>query len=334
MLNWKPWDGDAPGWDSLLVQFADQSVTQCSGWGEHKKDYGWSPIRLTASENGRTAAAAQVLTRRYPLGTVLAWVPGGPVGDVLNWGKAFRSAVRKAAGGTQLYCRINPVREFEGKEVAVLADLGWHRPGRPMLSGHSILLDVDAGAEEWLGTINAKHRYYVRKSLGSGLTWAFGNSAALRREMGALTLRLGQEKGMTFQDGTPESLESQARAMPGTVQVLIGYKGPEAVTGCVVLVQRDKAHYMAAATIESGRKLSAAYAMIATLRERLRAQHVERMDFGGIHPGHAPAQGVDHFKRGFGGREFRYLGEWDWATVSPLRLAADYLIGTRRPGAL
>ena len=43
-----------------------------------------------------------------------------------------------------------------------------------MLSGQSILLDLGSGDEDWLNSISGKHRYYVRKSLGAGLSWAVG----------------------------------------------------------------------------------------------------------------------------------------------------------------
>jgi len=60
MLSWTLWRGDAAAWDASLLQFADYTIYQSSGWDEHKSHFGWMPHRLIATENGKTVAMAQV----------------------------------------------------------------------------------------------------------------------------------------------------------------------------------------------------------------------------------------------------------------------------------
>jgi len=72
--------------------------------------------------------------------------------------------------------------------------------------------------------------------------------------------------------------------------------------------------------------------MFAKLRGLLREEGVVEFDFGGINPQSDLARGVDHFKRGFGGREIQYLGEWDQATSAVLRMVTNFLIGRRNRG--
>lgn len=315
------------------MQFPDCTVYQSHGWGEHRSHSGWRPQRLVATEQGRTVAVAQVLIRRFPLGVALAWVPGGPVGPIEAWGAPFRAAIRQAIGVRRLYCRLNSMREYAETDAQAMLLAGWNRPRHPMLSGKSILLSLDEAEDDWLRSIDAKHRYYVRKSAAAALSWKHGDTAALRGDLETLTRRLSEEKGMDLLGRNAGALESLGGSMPGAVQILVGYLDGEPVTGCLVLVQHAKAHYEQAATVGRGRDVSAAYCMFARLREILREQKVMQLDFGGINPEFDQARGVDHFKSGFGGVGVRYLGEWDWAATPMLRFVANYMI-KRRAGAM
>lgn len=314
------------------MQFPDYTIYQSYGWGEHRSHFGWIPHRLMATENGQTVAMAQVLARRFPLGVAVAWVPGGPVGLIEAWGEPFRAAIRRAVGVKHLYCRVNPNRKYAEKDFQAIRSIGWDRPHHPLLSGQSILLDIKLSDNDWLSSIDGKHRYYIKKSSGAGLNWAYGNTETLRRDLLTLTRRLSEEKGINFQENDTDSLERLGRSMSGAVHILVGYLDARPVTGCLVLMQGAKAHYAMAATVGRGRDVSAAYCMISNLRSIMREQKLLEFDFGGINPTSDKARGVDHFKRGFGDRSIRYLGEWDWATSSLLRFAANYLIKRRVRG--
>lgn len=333
MLSWKLWEGTGDSWDALLLNFPDYCVYQGFGWGEHKGHFGWQPLRLTATQDGKTAAMAQALVRRFPLGVALAWVPGGPVGPLEAWGESFAKALRTALGVRHLYCRINSLAEQAEMGCRHLLSAGWTRPASPLLSGKSIQLDLALSEKDWLASIDSKHRYYVKKSSAASIRWEHGEADPLQKDFALLTRQLRQNKKANLQETDAELLASLKTCLPGSAQILVGYLDEQPVTGCLTLLVHEKAYYAIAATVGLGRSVSASYSMVAKLRSLLRASGVTRFDFGGIHPGADGARGVDHFKRGFGGREIQYLGEWDWATSSLLRHVASYLI-KRRAGSM
>ena len=224
------------------------------------------------------------------------------------------------------------MREQSDADLQVIRSMGWRRPSHTLISGRSILLDLSSNDDDWLKSIDGKHRYYVRKSAGAALSWAHGNSAALRRDLANMTQTLNVEKGMNLPEWDAQDMESLDRCMPNAICILVGCIESRPVTGCLVLMQGTSALYLSAATLKEGRGVSAAYSMFSTLRRILREQNIRVLDFGGIDPASDTARGVDHFKRGFGGREMSYLGEWDWATPSILRLAANQLIKRRAGG--
>ena len=332
MLNWKLWQGEAASWNKLLMEFPDYNIYQSHGWGEHKAHFGWIPFRLTAGNGRETVSAAQVLVRRFPLGVALAWTNGGPVGSVDAWGEPFRAAIRQAIRARHLYCRINPFREHSDRESRLVGASGWSRPSRPLLSGQSTVLELGSNEDEWLKSMNSKHRYYVKKSNGAAISWTHGNSESLRRDFVGLTQELSAEKGMNLQERDVHTIEDLNKSIPDAIYIVMGYIDAKPITGCLTLVQGNRALYASAATVAKGRELSAAYSMLARLRSMLRERKISQLDFGGINPKSEKARGVDHFKRGFGGREIRFLGEWDWASTALLRRAANYLIWRRTGG--
>jgi len=333
MLSWNIWDGEPAAWDALLTRFPDSTIYQSHGWGEYKSQFGWTAHRLRAQGNGQTVAVAQILVRRYPLGVAVAWVPGGPVGLLECWDESFREATVQAVGVRHVYCRANVLREHLDSDAEIISLHGWNRPHDPMLSGQTILMDMRMNDDAWLSSINGKHRYRVRKSTAAALNWEYGNTERLRRDLAAVARQLGEEKGIELQETDVPALESLNLALPaGAAQILVGYLDAEPVTACLVLIQCAKAYYVTAATVGRGREVSGAYCMITRLRSILREQKVMEFDFCGIDASSDRARGVYHFKRGFGGRVIRYLGEWEWATSSLLRSVANQLIGRRVRG--
>lgn len=320
MNEWQHFQGDAAAWDCAITSLPGSTVYQRHGWGEFKRSRGWIPLRLVAP-----GAAAQVLLRSYGGIFHLAWVPGGPAGEAGAWAHRLPGAL-----GCLTYWRINALRRWNEPAASILRAARWELPRHPMLSGLSLELDVQEPTQGWLPSIDSKHRYYVRRSIRNGIAWTFGNTKALRRDFSLLAQRLAHEKQYLMRERDETSLDDLSRHLPDGVRFLVGRLGNEAVTGCLVLVHGRRAEYASAATVGRGRDASAAYGMILELRDRLRDLGVAHLDFGGVDPRTPGAWGVDHFKRGFGGKEIRHLGEWQFSRLRLLGAVADRLISSRQ----
>ena len=329
MLTWNVWGGTGDAWDALLMDLPDYCIYQCFGWGEFKRVSGWETLRLSANIHGQTVAMAQVLVRRFPLGVALAWVPGGPVGSAEVWNASFAHALRTALGTRHLYCRINSMSSQVGLTVQRLLSAGWCRPTSPLLSGKSVTIDLALPENEWLASIDSKHRYYVKKSSTTSIRWVNDGSKQSYEDFALLTRQLREDKSAALRETDIGMLDGMRRFLPGSVLLLVGYIDDQPITGCLTLIFSRKAHYAIASTVGEGRRVSAAYSMISELRGLLRERGVTHLDFGGVNPDAIGARGVNHFKKGFASEEISYLAEWEWATTSLLRKAASYLIKRR-----
>lgn len=329
MLNWKIWQGDAAEWDHLLMQFPDYTVYQSYGWGEHRNHFGWVPYRLMATDNGQTMAVAQVLVRRFRFGIALAWVPGGPVGKIETWGKEFQQALKTAIGVRQLYCRVNPMREQDNQDVEKMKSVGWLKSPNPILSGRSVvyLPSVDEKMREGLASGNWRHN--LRRSSKHGhvvQVWSSPNPD----EMMAVYQAMQSHKKL-----------SEQVSRPALISMLEGFGKQCIVVRCDdaqgrllalrgALLLGNKAWDIFAAATPEARKVYASHAAFWELMKQCAARGVQWYDMSGVDP--TRNKGVYDFKKGTGASEFVYLGEWDWATSSLLRRAANYLIKRRAGG--
>ena len=89
MSQWKQWDATMQDWDGALQNFADQTIYQSSSWANHQSQFGWDSIRVACTHESTVETLAQVLIRRAPLGVVVAWCPGGPIGNILHLNNQF-----------------------------------------------------------------------------------------------------------------------------------------------------------------------------------------------------------------------------------------------------
>lgn len=247
-----------------------------------------------------------------PGGIEFAWVPGGPVSSrgagLADDMRLLHEAVESEVGRCYLRCNVmTPAIKtdfFTTNSFMV-------RARRPVNSRYSVFLQVAGDEESWLKAMSKKHRYYVRLALRHGLDWTIDNSDQNLDDLAALLKQMVNEKNISIPVYSSEQLRQMHHELGDGVLTIIGRLEGQPVTGALVVVHGDRAHYLAAATTERGRDMSAAYGMLFELRKSLRERGIRLFDLGGIAPQDKAASGVDHFKLGFGGETVEYLGEWD-----------------------
>ena len=336
MVIWEKYPQDqARPWDASLLAAEDYTVFQSYSWGEYKKRSGWRPARYwLRDKNGTVLGMAQFLVKSLPLGVAMLWAAGGPV-------LVFRKNSRDRVGEL-----------LEGLVAAVRADFprslirfDSHLQGEPLLSyqahkvclrplvkinsGFSIQLDPALAPETARQNMTSKHRYYAKKAGEVGIRWAAGNGDRQLRELSEIHREMVSAKQLGSTATSYQELEAMRELLGESLMVLTGYLEDAPITSCLVLLFGAKAFYSLASTGKRGRELSAAYAMFERLMQELRERGVTRFDFGGIDPVNPAAEGVNHYKRGFGGQLVEYLGEWESASSGLLRLGVNSALRLR-----
>lgn len=320
-------------WDLWLNEAEDQNVFQSSFWGEYKRRHGWEPVRwISRHADGRVIAMVQILTKAFPGGFRIGWAPGGPLlrfaagrpGDLPVLLKGLTEAL-----GPGQYARLYSLVPYEEATAHAFRE-ACTRPSASLATGVSVCLDLRRPMDHLLRGMTAKHRYYVKKSMGEPLHWIVGSTTKLAEDFSALHEEMTREKNLDVSQCRADDLAHLTGVLKDHAVFLAGYLEDEPITSCLVLTWGAKAFYFRAASGRRGRERSAAYAMIYQLIEYLQKQGIDRFDFGGIDLRTPMAAGVNHFKQGFGGDMIEYLGEWEWASAAWLRWGVNVAVWSGR----
>lgn len=326
--EWVEWLGDDAAWDRVVESSATPTLQQTTAWAAHRADAGWSALRLATADG---AAHAQVLLRRGPAASAVAWVPGGPIGPLAGAHAGLARAVRDAAGARLAYVRINALREARDDDAAALAAGGWARVVRPLTSGTTMWLDLRAGLDALRDGLSTNWAHNLRRgearNAGAG-PWTDATApqiADLHREV---AVTKGIALGAQVPDGaTIASLLSRLGSRV-VVHHCVDAQGATLAMRAAALVG-DVAVDLLAATSAAGRKTYAAYAACWSLVAECVRRGATRYDLAGVDA--VRNKGVYDFKRGTGAREVHSLGEWDAARPSVLRTPARRMIRRQRP---
>ena len=327
MINWHLWIGTAEDWDSQLQQFADYSVYQGYAWGEHKRRFGWLPIRLEAILEGKTVAMAQALLKRYPLRVGMAWVPGGPVGNLNTWNDSLWRAIRNFGGVNFFVCRINSAKVHSDQEDSQLTNQGWCRSATPLLSGFSLIYQPSLSEDERQKLCSGSWRHNLRRSSKYGLKSYVWNDPDPDQMINVYDIM--QDYKQLAEQISRAEIESLLLAFRERC-ILVRCDDAEgnmlAFRGA--LLMGNKGRDIFAATTPQGRKVYASHLAFWELMEQCAAKGIAFYDMGGVDP--INGRGVYNFKKGTGAKDICYLGEWVYSRPAILGVITDRLIALRR----
>jgi lipid II:glycine glycyltransferase (peptidoglycan interpeptide bridge formation enzyme) len=169
---WRITDRDA--WNAYVEGAAYRSFPQLWEWGELRRPFGWSPVRIGVGEDPSASprAAAQVLLRRVPaLGWALAYVPRGPVGelDVAEVRDAVFAALR-SLGRTERVAtvKLDPEATPDSLLGEALLAAPW-RAAEKVQPPRTRIIDLAPPEEELRSALKRKHRQYVNKAERAGI---------------------------------------------------------------------------------------------------------------------------------------------------------------------
>lgn len=311
-------------WRQFLDQDHPQAhLLQTAAWGELKASHGW---RRKFVHLGR--AAAMVLLRRLPLGSVLAYVPKGPLGPWQSDLLPELDAVCRAEGAFAL--KIEPDQDWSPETASALATAGFRPSPHSIQPVRTITVNLEGSEEELLLRMHQKTRYNIRLAERKEVAVrSWDDIAAFSRMMERTADRQG------FGAHMPSYYQEAFRlfAPDHQCQLLVAEHQGEPLAALMLFARGDRAWYFYGASTPKERARMPTYALqwaaIRWARQRgcttydlwgvpdadedqLEAQFTDRSD--GL-------WGVYRFKRGFGGELHHHVGAWD-RVYQPVRYLA------------
>lgn len=323
----------AEEWDEFVAAAPGGHLLQSYHWGEFKALYGWVPERLVVTAEGG-AAAAQVLWRRTPLGSI-AYLPRGPVVQPAGHEPATRALMeaihRRARGRQALFLKVEP----NNSDAAALPGLGFHPSPQTVQPKATLMVDL-ADDLEIAARQHSKTRYNIRLAAKKGVQVRRGSP----EDVPAFH-KLMEETGRRDGFGVRPAFyyRDVLRALGDQADLLLAEHEGEMLAGIVVARFNREAIYLYGASGAHKRNLMPTYLLQWEAMRQAREQGFTQYDLWGVPPGLAEVTedqaeadrelpearehrrgdlwGVYRFKKGFGGRLVGYSGAYDYVYGAP-----------------
>jgi peptidoglycan pentaglycine glycine transferase (the first glycine) len=320
-------------WDQFTRLPPSAHLLQSWAWGELKARFGWWPVRIAAVQDNEILAAAQILFRSLPAGLRAAYVPKGPLID-----SAARETATAAALINALHdaCRcqhaISLKLEPDWLDAADaqrwLETQGFAASPETVQPRRTVIVDLTASEDDILAQMKSKTRYNIRLAQRKGVVVRQGAAEDVPLFHRLLQVT-GQRAGFGVHTLTYYTQAWQLFTASETVALFLADHEDTTLAAIMVFVWGKTAYYMYGGSSDEERQRMPTYLLQWEAMRWAKARGCESYDLWGIPdvdenevgPDIAAAEetgvlstglgGLYRFKRGFGGREVRYVGAYD-----------------------
>lgn len=314
-----PFTEDHDSWDRVVASLQHANIYASHAWSTIQERSGWVTHRFV---NADCSFAFQLFAKRISRLCSVCWVPGGIVGSGFEIDRQLAQTLHSYFDSWCSYLRIS----FPYAVVnSVCADGSWH-PATSLLSAkQSVIIDLDKSPEtliaamgpNWRRNLKRSHRteFFVRELEDDDLQAVdlLEEGTARRKE-----LKL-----------SPTRRASDVIRSLGNSAVIVGVfdtSGQLVSVRGASLIARE-ARDLVSATSAEGRRQYASYRATWDLINTLRQRQFKTYDLAGIDPQTNP--GVADFKRGIGGVDVVYGGEFVHSKPLLLRYPVDIVLKIR-----
>ncbi len=298
-------------------------------------------MRIAVMEGDVILAGAQVLFRPL-LGRYLstAYVPKGPVLDWRNPTsevsarllEAMRDACRNAHA---LSLKLEPDWEDRTEANRWLQSQGFAPSAHTVQPRRTVVIDLTPSEDAILAQMKPKTRYNIRLAQRKGVSVRLGTEKDLATFYHLLQMTAQRaEFGIHTRDYYTQAWRLFAQR--DAVALLLADYGGRTLSAIMVFALARKAWYMYGASSDEERQRMPTYLVQWEAMRWAKARGCETYDLWGIPDVEETVIGSDiaeaeregvlsagmgglyRFKRGFGGREVRYVGAYDYVCNRPL----------------
>jgi peptidoglycan pentaglycine glycine transferase (the first glycine) len=322
-------------WNRFTQQSLSGHLLQSWPWGELKAHFGWFPVRIAAVEGNEILAAAQILFRSLPAGLRTAYVPKGPLIDPARRDTTAVAALMHALHDAchrqhAISLKVEP-DWLEAPNVQHWLETQAFAPSAETVQPRrTVIVDLVSSEDDILAQMKSKTRYNIRLAQRKGVVVRQGTAenVPLFHQLLQVT---GRRAGFGVHSLAYYKQAWQLFAARQAVGLFLADYDGKTLAAIMVFVWGKTAYYMYGASSDEERQRMPTYLLQWEAMRWAKARGCATYDLWGIPdvdedevgPDVAAAEetgvlstglgGLYRFKRGFGGREVRYVGAYDYA---------------------
>lgn len=309
-ISLEEFKGHAEEWNRRASSFPTYDAQQSWGWGEAEKLLGWN-VRRYVLKAGPDICGIFSAEIKSKYGSSFTYIPRGPLQDYNDRElvKASLDAIRKEFADS-MFIKINPYISEKDMPEELMKDCGFRKTPKNTLYTDTLLINLAASEESLWRNIRKKYRPFIKKA-SEQLTVTDSCDEQAVCDFTAMHNEMSEAKDLN--QLSKDFFQSYIREMSGenTIRLRSAYLDGRALAGMIILCANDRIVYKwgAATRGEDTSQIYAAHFLQWDTMLQARKEGFHFYDMGGIMPG--PGDGVSHFKKGFGGTEFKLAGEFE-----------------------
>lgn len=303
---------DIQAWQNFILSHPEAHVLQSAAWGELKSAFGWRPVRLQSSGCG-----AQILFRRLPWGSTIAYIPKGPVGGDCEglWPEIDLECRKNHA----IFLKVEPDC-WEESSQTWKEQFSSLKPSTPVQPRRTVEVSLEGSEDDWLARMKQKTRYNIRLAEKKAVVV---NESTDVDTFFDLMQTTGERDRFGVHHRSYYQRAYDLFAPQGNCALLVAEYSGQPLAGVMVFAQGSRAWYLYGASSNAERSRMPAYLVQFQAMRWAAARGCKVYDLWGIpdvdedtlereFSGREEGLwGVYRFKRGFGGEIRRSAGAWD-----------------------
>lgn len=302
--------------ENNFIEKDNSSFLQAEEWAEFQEHWGRKVWRIVLETGG-----SESLCFRYelPLNKNYLYCPRLTFGSKQEWQQALEKIKIIAGQEKSVFLKIDPELIAEQIKEFSLEELGFIKSFKQIQPKSTLILDITKSEEELLKQMKPKTRYNIKLAQRKDLRIITGESLDDKEKYFDRFWRLMRETARRngFHLHSRNYYQRQL-SLPFIKLFLIEYRR-EIMAGATTVFFGRRATYLHGASSDNYKNLMAPYLLHWEIIKRVKQEGFKEYDFWGISGGDDSQNwiGITKFKKGFGGKEVRYIGAYDWVFSKP-----------------
>lgn len=309
--QWNSWLENAPGGGDFR---------QIYEWGELKRDWGWTPVRLVLEREGSIKGVGQFLFLSTPTTGKLMYCPRGPWipwdddDAVLTFLRGVLTVAQRERAHT---VKIeSEVLEQNERVKKLLRDFGFTPSRYTPQFKTTLVFDLTQSEDQLLANMKSKTRYNVRLAAKKGVVVREDNSEEALEAFYELTRETSQRDGFPMRAREYYFKVWSVMLSAGRAHLFLASHDGDLLAGNLAFTFGGKCWYMYGASSNQKRNLMPMYLVQWEVMRWAKRQGMKWYDMVGVPKPENLNEGdsmwgLYRFKSGFGGEVRDFIGAYD-----------------------
>ncbi len=324
-MTWNIFKDSAKEWQHHFKMHRGH-YRQSYNWGEYKKLMGWKILRLKKIDRSGNQTLVQVTYKKFLFFSAI-YIPGYISGNTELLDKHFRRALIKFTNSKFVYIRIdNNSILFESQNL-LISNNGWKRPMYREHTSMTLEIEIDKDNSNFVDNIRKNWKKSYKKSVKryeeSKVSFKITNYPNVTELISIDRVMTKSRK--IYTNHSENEFSFLVDTSGHNVFFVIAYSSNgEPISYRAMIYFDNQGWDLGGATTPEGKELLIDYFLMIELLKKASSLKIKNYNLGDI--GQEKKIGVYNFKKGLGGKEQTYSGEWEWSNIPFLRLVINSII--------